>query len=341
MVCFILFLLGLSVLCMGENVQRTHMISNFAEITATAVGLFVTPTQSDFEKINMATQSLKTFGEWRRYESYLLCAFLKEGDLMVEVGGQFGAQTVPFSKCVGPTGRVATVEWNPKIFYFLGANLASNDISNVIIKHVFLGNQTATLSYDKIDADIVAAVKLAGNANTNNDNSIAFQTLDDVLNFVDDDTYLLLTEEEEKVIDSKLHKTAPQCPKVLKVDVKTLVGRDLSVLQGARILIQQCRPIIYTSLDCVEDSRNMISFLQEEMAYDVSWHLPAPVRPENDFAAPVGLAYAIPSVNILAYPVETPMDRRVTDDVTVPVTNNEHDLSKVTHNFIHCIIYYV
>jgi FkbM family methyltransferase len=55
-----------------------------------------------------------------------LRAFLREGDVAVDIGAHTGDSTLPIALAVGPRGRVFALEPNPYVFKVLAANAALN-----------------------------------------------------------------------------------------------------------------------------------------------------------------------------------------------------------------------
>ena len=58
-------------------------------------------------------------------------ALIEPGDVVVDVGADIGALTVPLARAVGPAGRVLAFEPQPTVFQNLCANLALNDLLHV------------------------------------------------------------------------------------------------------------------------------------------------------------------------------------------------------------------
>jgi len=77
-------------------------------------------------------RSLDFCGEFSNGEVLLFEQVLRPGEIVVEVGSNVGAHTVPLAKAVGPTGRVFAFEPQRVLFQTICANLALNSITNVV-----------------------------------------------------------------------------------------------------------------------------------------------------------------------------------------------------------------
>lgn len=64
----------------------------------------------------------------------------QRGDVVVDVGAGIGAETLVFSKLVGPTGRVVSIEAHPRTYERLVLLCRANSMDNVIPLQVATGN---------------------------------------------------------------------------------------------------------------------------------------------------------------------------------------------------------
>lgn len=68
----------------------------------------------------------------------------KPGDVVVEVGAEFGTETLFLSRWVGPTGRVIAVEAHPQTCAGLREMVRLNGLSNVSVVHAAVGGTSGT-----------------------------------------------------------------------------------------------------------------------------------------------------------------------------------------------------
>src|SRR5436309_7187120 len=77
-------------------------------------------------------RSLDLYGEFSEGEVELFQQIVKPGDVVIDVGANIGAHTLWFAKTVGNGGGVVAFEPQRLIFQTLCANLALNNVMNVM-----------------------------------------------------------------------------------------------------------------------------------------------------------------------------------------------------------------
>lgn len=80
-----------------------------------------------------------------KFELDIIKDTVKEGDVVLDVGGHIGFYTLVFSKLVGETGKVYTFEPNPDNFAILKKNIEVNNIKNVILVNKALSDKEGKL----------------------------------------------------------------------------------------------------------------------------------------------------------------------------------------------------
>jgi FkbM family methyltransferase len=219
-------------------------------------------------------KSIKTYGEFSELENALFEQFVKEGDVVVEVGSNIGAHTIALSKMVGSKGVVFAYEPQRIVFQTLCANLALNSITNVIANQVALSNEQGEVLIPDIDYTKEANYGGVNVEQFKEGFPIPKLTLDDSL---------------------KLKQL-----KFLKIDVE---GMELQVLEGATQTIQKHRPLLYIENDRQDKSQALIEKIWE-LEYEIYWHLPALFNADNFAKHKENLFGNIVSVNMLAIPKE-------------------------------------
>ena len=75
---------------------------------------------------------LATVGVWEPWNTSLLRSLLKPGDIVVEVGANFGFFTILAATLVGKGGRVTTFEANPNLATLLNATVEINGLTDLV-----------------------------------------------------------------------------------------------------------------------------------------------------------------------------------------------------------------
>jgi FkbM family methyltransferase len=83
-------------------------------------------------------------GRYEPLETLLIRKILKPGMVFVDVGANWGYFTLLGAACIGPLGRVLSVEPHPHLFALLRANLDYNGYHNVTPLSLAVGAQTGT-----------------------------------------------------------------------------------------------------------------------------------------------------------------------------------------------------
>ena len=85
-------------------------------------------------------------GTYEPRETALLIGLLKPGDTFVDVGANWGYFTLLSSEKVGTSGRVISIEADPRNFALLERNVARNRLEQVRCLHVAAGQQPGSLT---------------------------------------------------------------------------------------------------------------------------------------------------------------------------------------------------
>jgi len=193
------------------------------------------------------------------------------------------AFTVPLAKAVGPYGQVHAFEPQRIISQRLQANIAINDLENVYVYNVAVGNQTGTIRmpYFNYSSELnFGYLSLLDDFGSSLSYSVPLVTLDSIefLNVF----------------------TNSSCPSLMKIDVEQM---ELHVLQGGRQLISSCRPIIYAENNKQESSAPLISIISE-LDYVPYWHVTPCYNDANYKDTHVDISDGWIDVNIICIPSE-------------------------------------
>lgn len=220
------------------------------------------------------TRCLEVYGEFSPGEWKLLEQVIRPGMIVVEVGANIGAHTVAMARACRP-GPLYAFEPQRRVFQILCANLALNDVDNVVALPEACGAAPGSASIPPLD--YAAAGNFGG---------VSLQAAG---------------QPGERVRVIRLDDLQlPGCG-LLKVDVE---GFEHEVLTGAAATIARARPVLYVENDRPEHQRSLIQLIHG-MGYKLYWHTPPLVARDNfnEVSEPVFDRNYI-SVNMLCLPAE-------------------------------------
>lgn len=196
-------------------------------------------------------RSLLELGQYCEDEVALFGAILRPGNVVVEVGANIGALTVPLARIVGRDGLVLAFEPQKEVARLLSANIALNELGNVSEYVMGCGADNTTMVVPPIDY-----------TKPNNFGGVS-----------------LMTEGEGyRVPVVKLDDTVGGGVTLLKVDCE---GMEAEVLRGAVGLIERFRPAIYVENDRADKATELIQLLWS-FGYKLWWH-ETPLWAERNF----------------------------------------------------------
>ena len=229
-------------------------------------------------------RSLIEYGEFSEIEFSAMNKFIKDGDIILEIGANIGCFTIPYSKKVGSNGKVYAFEPQKFIFNLLKKNIECNELKNVQIFNNAIGSTNSILELNdfdysqpgnfggiglKEDYDNSYCAKIKGIKK----NKIKALTLDNFLNL-------------------------KKC-NFLKIDVELM---ELSVLEGARDFINKFKPIIW-----IENHRDYPNYLNKHLLkinYKPFWAATMLFNPDNYFLNENNYYVNTQTINTLAIPKE-------------------------------------
>lgn len=218
-------------------------------------------------------KSLVQYGEFSPGELALFKRYVRPGMLVVDVGANLGALTVPLARLVGETGAVIAIEPQRLTYQALCGNLALNSIKNTLAFHCALGAEEGTITVPNLDVDHVNNFGALALGHHERGAIVPQTTLDaligDVCHFV-------------------------------KIDVE---GMEREVLAGAHETIAKCRPVLYVENDREQHSAGLIDDLRQ-LGYRLWWHRPPLFEPANFKRNAENVFENIVSINMLCLPTE-------------------------------------
>lgn len=84
--------------------------------------------------------------------------YLKEGDAVIDIGSNIGTVTLQSSVKVGSSGKVYSIEPNPKIFDFLLDNIRFNNKDNIKTFNTALGDSDGEIYFSDKISDVVNTI---------------------------------------------------------------------------------------------------------------------------------------------------------------------------------------
>lgn len=222
-------------------------------------------------------QSLIKYGEYVEAEWNMLSQYCSADGVVIDIGANIGAHTVPMARLVGAGGTVLAVEPNPAVFNQLCGNLAVNGIYNVRALNIALGEKREIFNIPSIDYGSkgnFGALSLPQWRETQGGTPVLAFPLDEIVS---------------------LHRVD-----LIKIDVE---GMEASVIRGAKRIIASNRPVMYVENDRVERSMELIELLHD-IKYEMWWHMPHSFNQKNWFSSGIdGYDHCV-SLNMLCVPVE-------------------------------------
>jgi FkbM family methyltransferase len=233
-------------------------------------------------------RSFREYGQFGQGELEFMAHFIQKGAVVIDIGANIGAHTVPLARLVGPEGVVVAFEPQTVLYQILGANLVLNNLPNVLTYAMALGDYEGECLFPVLDYS---------------------QPIDFGAIGVD------MVEEGESVPMGRLDDFKLDRVDFIKLSV---AGYESKVLAGAVETIARCHPIMYIENSHEESSRELIQRLLD-LGYRLWWHTPPLFSPGNVKANQANIFPGLVSVNMLAIhqdmrPVEGPRPIRTAED---------------------------
>ena len=206
--------------------------------------------------------SLAYYGEWAEEELYLLSLLIRPADTVVDVGANIGTHTLAFSRFVGPSGHVLSVDGQHRAFALLTLNTFLNAAGNVRCMQAILGKESGVRMVPEEDP-----------ATPGNLGHFYF-ILPPMPEAVDDQAGALRLV-PASIIPLDAFRLS-QCD-LIKIDAEAM---ELEVMSGAIQTIERFRPIIYFEQTCERDFLQIFEFLQNN-SYQAYWHVTSPFNRNN------------------------------------------------------------
>lgn len=190
-------------------------------------------------------ESFHLYGEAHHHEVEVLKTFIKEGDVVLDIGANIGCITVPLAQHVGKSGQVISIEPQQFIYNMLCGNIALNMLTNVATFNRAAAHKSGIEAFIP-DLDYTKDINFGGV-----ECACEAGFLDDSGKSIDKVVQTIAVD------DLRLSRC-----NLLKVDVE---GMEPVVLQGAVDTIRRCKPII--QVEAIHNIEEISRFL-DSVGYD-------------------------------------------------------------------------
>lgn len=217
-------------------------------------------------------RSLELYGESSQAELDLLAQLLAPGDVVVDVGANFGTHTLAFASMVGPSGRVLSFEPQRIVHQALCGSIALNGLGNVEAYQAGVSAAPGWLRMPDLRYDIpnnYGGLKLQEHQAGQ---KVPVVSLDDFL---------------------ELGRLA-----LIKIDVE---GMERQVLEGAAQTLERFAPALYVENDEPAGSEGLVKQIAR-LGYRLYWHRAPAFNPANFAGNPENVWGEADTVNLLCLP---------------------------------------
>lgn len=231
-------------------------------------------------------QSLIKYGEYSDEEVSLFKTLCIPGDIVIEIGSNYGSHTLPLSKIVGDNGMVIAFEPQRVVFQTLCANMALNSLENVYCFQKAVSSKKGKLYVPQVEYN-----------KEGNFGGVSLQK-----------------EGSEEVEVVKIDKFLDvDGLKLIKVDAE---GMELDVLKGAKKTIKKFQPFLFVENDRFNKHKKLIVYI-DSIGYDMYWHITPLYNKSNFFKKKINVYEGLVSANMFCVPKDLKVDLSNFDRVDI------------------------
>ncbi len=243
-------------------------------------------------------RALDQYGEWCEGEIATLAQLVRTGDMVLDIGANIGTHAIAFANLVTATGLVIAIEAQRQIYNYLVANVAINNLLNVVCMNNAAGQNPGSVLVPLLSPSV--AINFGAL-------NVAAQQAGEPIQVITIDSLEL-----------------PRC-KLIKIDVE---GMEPQVLLGARRTVERLRPFIFVEAT-LENSQEVIKVLTE-FRYECCWHISDYFNPDNFFQNSNNVFSGIhPESNLVCFPREANVVTEGAELVSGPDDNWQRALERI------------
>ena len=230
--------------------------------------------------------AIEKYGEYSGLELHVLRQLCAPGDVVIEIGANIGAHTVPLARHVGAQGRILAIEPQRLVFQTLCANVALNSLQNVDCYWAAIGAEEGVITVPEPDPNLQTNLGGISLINVRQGCQVECLTLD-------------------KFID------LPRI-KLIKIDVE---GMETEVIAGGLQLLQKFKPFLYVENDRLDKSEALMQLISS-LGYRMFWDLPFLFNPDNYYGETEDLYPTVVSVNMICIHKDSKMNIEGFEEIT-------------------------
>ena len=248
--------------------------------------------------------ALREYGEFCEIELSLMQKFINLDDFVFDIGANIGCFSIPFSKKVGPKGRVLSFEPQKFICKLLRKNAKDNHLKNIKIFNQAVGRKNTFTELNKFDYSRLGNFGGIG-LKEDYDNSKCAHIIEG-------------KKEKVQVINLDKFLEIEKC-NFIKMDVELM---EMEVLKGGKKFLSKFRPILWIENHYDPKKPNTINQYLLENDYVPYWTVANLFNADNYFVNDENHYKKIATINTLAIPLEKKMFYKLDplDEITSPFT---------------------
>lgn len=189
----------------------------------------------DLDRVQFAKETYaKAYSQCRMIGSHVaphhamvVAYFVKEGEMILDVGAYVGDYSQYYGKLVGEKGKVIAYEANPYVFPHMTGRLTELGVINVTTKSKAASRTTGQKILMKVYPNELGPQLCTVEPDLMNEERMPGATA--------------LVEVETEMLDEVLKMNIPETVRFIKIDVE---GHECAVLEGAQNLLRQERPLV-------------------------------------------------------------------------------------------------